>query len=233
VNEIANNKFDAVVFLAQSADYKKNSFSADLYEVNVHLLYRVLTLVADHTSKFIYFSTGSVYRKNNVGVYDEQSELDINSTSPYVTSKIAGELLVNSCKNIPVRIILRPFFVFGKEQKETMLFKSVYNKVQNGDKLQLAAGNGLVFNPVHAEDVAHLLQHLIMLELSDGQYVYNVAGGEEINLKDVIDIIVEKTDKKVNVDTDGVPGKFIAKVNIPGWTPQISIEEGLNRTFFE
>src|SRR5690606_303155 len=146
--------------LAQSGDYKSKQFTPDLVGVNINLLFQTLNAVAGQTTQFIYFSTGSVYADTGTGTYTEESAIDVSSESPYIASKIAGELILKTYQPAIHGIcILRPFYIYGKGQKETMLFKTLLNKVVNGKEIEFKGANGMMFNPVYVSDVADLLHH--------------------------------------------------------------------------
>lgn len=229
----ANDNFDSVIFLAQSADYKKTEFTEDIFKTNLTLLHATLQRVASKTKQFIYFSTGSVYKENETGVYKEDDSLNVDEGSPYVASKIAGEIIVSSFKSaFKSTVVLRPFYMYGKEQREGMLFRTMFKNVFEGEQITLNGNDGLVFNPVHAEDVARLLEHLI-LSVSEGYKVYNVGGKEVVTLRSVINIMAghQNTEANIIVNT-GKSTSLVGEVNVNGWEPVVSVKEGIYKTFY-
>lgn len=222
--------FYSTVFLAQSGGYKSKQFTLDLVEVNINLLFRALNAVSGKTTQFIYFSTGSVYANSDAGIYTEQSALDVSSESPYIASKIAGELILKTYRSaIPGICILRPFYIYGKGQKETMLFKAMLNKVINGKEIELKGTNGMMFNPVYASDVADLLYHLIQ-NAEGGMRMMNVAGNQVTNLREVVEIIAECTGKEVIIKHSEEPSPIaIGKTSIKGWEPIVQLQEGVSK----
>ena len=228
-----NDELDSVVFLAQSADYKSPEFTEDIFKTNIALLYRTLHSVAGKTKQFIYFSTGSVYKENDTGVYCEDDSLNLDGGTPYIASKIAGELIVSSFKSaFKSTIALRPFYMYGKEQRQSMLFSTMFKKVSAGEQITLNGNDGLVFNPVHAEDVARLLEHL-MLSVSEGCKVYNVGGKEVVSLRNVINMIAEHQNKEANILVNaGKSTSSVGEVNIKGWNAAVSVKEGIYKTFY-
>lgn len=231
VEDYYGRKFDAVVFLAQSGDYKSVEFTKDLFEVNVNLLFKTLQSIA--AKKFIYFSTGSVYKKSESGKYAVDSALATNSANPYVMSKIVGETLVDSYRaKFESIYILRPFFIYGKEQKDSMLIKSIYNKVEVGEEIKLSGENGMFFNPVYVNDVTRLTDQLLQRD-DKGLQVYNVAGNDVVSLKHIVDLMSKglKVPARLNC-SDEQETTMIGEVNIPNWRPEYSVSKGL-QTFFE
>jgi UDP-glucose 4-epimerase len=149
---------DAVVFLAQSEEYKLGYFTQKLFEVNVQLLHKALLQFSNTNTKFIYFSSGSVYKNNNTAL-EIDSALDYTSSNAYVISKIQGEQLVQTfvSKYQSVHVV-RPFFIYGKGQSKQMLFSVMIDKVNNQEAISMNSSNGLIFNPVHCEDAANFIQ---------------------------------------------------------------------------
>lgn len=227
-------RLDAVIFLAQSADYKSAIMTEDLYRINVNLLFQCLNRVKDITEQFIYCSTGSVYGETLDGLYTEQSPLHNVSATPYVATKLMGEQLMQSFGAIGNRIILRPFFIYGKAQKEGMLFSTLYSRIKSGETLKLTGKEGLIFNPVYADDVAVLMEQLSLSGTPSGVSVYNVAGAEEVSLRSIIELMATGLGKPAIVEENEMPVKrMIAQVNIPGWRPVTNITEGITNTFFD
>lgn len=226
------DEYDSVIFFAQSGNYKAQHFTEDLFEVNIRLLYRTLNLVK--TKQFIYFSTGSVYARSDSGIYSDSSPIDTQTANPYIASKISGEQLVSTFAfSIPSIVILRPFFIYGQGQKKQMLFSTMHDKIVNGETIQLKGNKGLVFNPIYAEDVAARLDMLIATQ-PQGINRLNVAGKEIVSLKDVTDIIAKQLDKNpIYKIEDGQPSIMIGEINIPGWEPTITLEQGIAKAFFD
>jgi nucleoside-diphosphate-sugar epimerase len=230
-DDINEGSYDAVIFLAQSKDYKEAIFTPDLFNVNVELLFNTINKV--EAKKFIYFSTGGVYKTNGTGHYATSSDVDVASTNPYVASKIIGELLVQANQNkFSSTIIIRPFFIYGKEQKDSMLMKSLYNRISTGEKIILNNGKGLIFNPVYAGDVALLLHHLLQSDLK-GHQIFNAGGSEIISLDVIVQMLAGLLNKtpviESNSNTETI---MIGETMVEGWMPQTNLQHGLHKTFF-
>lgn len=230
LEKLENTQYDAVIFAAQSADYKKDIITEDLNYVNVVLLQKTLELIP--ADKFIYFSTGSVYKTREDGIYSDRSAVIDKTDNPYIFTKLKGEEILSAYKNKFKGIyVLRPFYMYGKGQKDTMLVTSLYKRILNGEDITIYGADGLIFNPVYADDVAKLLQHLLISGPA-GHKIYNVAGSEIAGLKEVIDYIgqILKINATVKVK-DTSASKMIAEVNIPGWKAETGWKEGLHKMF--
>lgn len=222
----------AAIFTAQSADYKQPQFTSDLLDVNVKLVHEILSFYADKAPKIIYFSSGSVY-KNNGSPLTEASPLNSMSGNPYVASKIMAEELVQTFKTqFKTLITLRPFFIYGRHQSSQMLMKTMFTRVNNGEKISLSGQKGLIFNPVYVEDMSLLLDHLLCSNEIIGTQVYNVAGPETTDLCHTVKFMSEICGKPLNMEITGDnDSTLLAEVNIPNWKPKYGIKEGLTKTF--
>lgn len=178
-------KYSTIVYLAQSLRYRDYPDGlSDLAQVNViapRLLAEIATL---HSSKFVYFSTGSVYPSGPLpnsesGSFKPQGNLD-----SYSISKIIGEKVVESAH--PGSLILRPFFIFGNSHNSQSLFPSLYRSLQQGEAITLKGLNGLRFNPISSIDAAKALIHLLSI---DATGVFNLCGNEVTTLREVIELL--------------------------------------------
>lgn len=220
----------SLVFLAQSTDYKSTIFTADLLDVNISLLRNFLTAGIGKTNKIIFFSTGSVYQINTK-VIDEDTPLNYNSTNPYVCCKIMAELLLHSFlpfyKSI---IIVRPFFIYGKNQKQNMLFSSMITNIRNGNPITLNDGKGMIFNPVHAQDAAGFIHHIIEQEYK-GLSTFNLFGPEVTNLGSIVNYIEQELNLKANLNINkNQPSTIVATTKFKElFQSKISVLEGLKK----
>ena len=79
--------------------------------------------------------------------------------------------------------------MYGKEQKRSMLIPRLVDNVRHGRPIRLTENGGIMINPIHVSDVVKVLDKLMA---SEGSYTYNVAGPEQLSLKQIADIIGEK-----------------------------------------
>ena len=228
--EYINEEYDTVIFLAQSGDYRSGNFTRDLFDVNIHLLFKILSSVK--TKKIIYFSSGSVYESSPGGHYSTDSKIKSLNVSPYAASKIAGELIAASFRDVVDSIIiLRPFGIYGANQNEKMLIKSIYSKIINNSEIELTGNDGLILNPVFADDVADLIDKLIIDERK-GSFTYNVAGKDIVTLREIVNILSDLTGRKAVIKSNQEKSPtLIGEVNIPFWTAETTIKEGLHKAF--
>lgn len=213
LDSILNNsqyQFDSVIYSAQSPDYKSPHFTQNLFAVNLELLFKVLDKLRKRTSQFIYFSTGSVY-KPTLDKISEDSPLNNFSGNPYIASKMAAEELINCFdKEFESLVILRPFFIYGKDQNVNMLFQQIKRKITSGEIINLASGIGMAFNPIYVNDIASLVQMLV-LKNNAGKLTINAFGPDVIALSHVIKAFEESLKLKANISiTNDAPASWVA-----------------------
>ncbi|MGE3921140.1 MAG: NAD-dependent epimerase/dehydratase family protein, partial [Gammaproteobacteria bacterium] len=154
--------YDAVIFAAQSSDYKSNVFSNDIFDINLRLFHQILNIFQKKTNKIVFFSTGSVYKSDENEVITENTALDYHSKNPYVLSKLSAELILQSYQGIYQSItILRPFYMYGENQNELMLFMQIVQKLKNDMPIEINCDGGMKFNCIHADDVSLIVAKIL------------------------------------------------------------------------
>ncbi|MFH1913131.1 MAG: NAD(P)-dependent oxidoreductase [Pseudomonadota bacterium] len=193
-----------LVFLAQSSAYTVPLFVTDLLAVNVELLRRTLHAVAGTVPKVILFSTGSVYKASGSEL-TEDSPVDVDTTIPYVASKLASEFIAQSFAGFFESIsIVRPFFIYGSGQRKTMLFSKLQADLLAGESLAVGQDGGIVFNPVHVSDVVRFIELLHESPLP-GLNKVNLYGPESTTLEGVINHMADILNVPANLVRDERP----------------------------
>lgn len=183
--ELLLEEYDTLVFLAQSPHYKAPSFPEDLTSVNIELLRRALELSIDKVKHVICFSSGDVYKRTDA-VLLEDSEIDFLSSNPYKVSKIAGEMIARTFHTYFDAIsIVRPFFIFGRNQKKQMLFSRLINQIKLGEPIQIGRDGGLLCNPIFVRDAVRKVAGIIENHQRGVNY-FNIFGSETVLLFDLI-----------------------------------------------
>lgn len=165
---------------------------------NILASYKVAEAIQKSSTikKLVVASTSSVYGEFAIG--DEKSE--IHPSSPYGISKVATEqifhALLNDCKFDTY--ILRLFSVFGPNQREDMVWAKVINSILLGVKFPLTARPNHVRTCTYVGDISDLCTKLVKLSGKSG--IYNICGGEEVNILEGIQIIEKLMGKRLNVE---------------------------------
>ena len=186
---------DVVIITAQSSDYKKPNMTSDLLFVNTILPIQIIQQsIKAGVKKIGYCSTGSVY-DNNSKEHTQNEKISMDVSNPYKATKYSAELLIRPwTEKFKKIVIFRPFFMYGANQNEKMLFARIIDSIKNEKTIKLANKKGIIFNPIHVTDAARFVYQAI----SDDKKKFdicNVAGLEETSLEHVVKIL-SKTLKK-------------------------------------
>ncbi len=152
------------------------------------------------------------------------------SNNPYVASKKAAEVLIYPwIEKFERFVILRPFFIYGSNQRKEMLISKMFSSVETNGIITLSDSEGLIFNPIHVSDAARFT--LESIDNKTGFDIYNLAGNETTSLFEVVDKISKLLKKSANIQkVDGkkstVTGS-IEKMISTGYKFGITLENGL------
>jgi nucleoside-diphosphate-sugar epimerase len=189
--EIFPEKIDAIIHLMQSnlmREFPNNAVA--IFDVNV----KSTALLLDYGRKagathFIFASTGGIYG-SSTEPFDEDARVNIQTgeLSYYFRSKYASENLVKAYSDYMAVHILRPFFIYGKKQKSTMLLPRLVTNIRNNIPITLQGKDGIVINPVHVSDVVQLIEKCLHRNTS---LTINVAGPDRLSIRELSDTIGE------------------------------------------
>jgi UDP-glucose 4-epimerase len=181
-------RLDAIVHLAQSRDYRVFPEKApEIARVNVQATLELLDLAwRSGATRFVFASSGGVYG-GGPGAFQE----DAPTRPPdfYLSTKVAGEALVNSFRSLFDVVVLRLFFVYGPGQSPDRFFARFVRRVINGEPVTLRGHDGMRLNPVHVLDVADAIARSLRLK---GSHVVNVAGPEVVSLRALAEMIGQR-----------------------------------------
>lgn len=184
--------------------------------------------------KFIYASSSSVY--GDTESLPTKEETATRPLSPYGVSKLAGE---NLCQlywknfNVPV-ICLRYFTVYGPRQRPDMAFHRFIKGVLGNEKIHIYGDGEQTRDFTYVLDIVKA--NLLALKASPGQ-IFNIGGGNRINLLDSLSLIERLTGKKAKVEKVNIQKGDVRNTwadiekatTILGYKPEISLEEGVKK----
>lgn len=176
---------DVVYYLAQSNRFREFPDGVDdMLSINIvapNLLAK--WAVNNSVKKFIYASSGGVYTNPNKAV---KEFFDINANEKlgfYLNSKLSAEMLLKNYASLfETFAIIRPFFMYGVGQNDTMLIPRLISSVQNEKEITLNGENGIKINPIYVTDAANAVAKILELQ---GEFIINIAGKEAVSLKEL------------------------------------------------
>ena len=153
-------------------------------------------------------------------------------SNPYKATKYSAELLIRSWEEKFEKIVIfRPFFMYGANQNEKMLFPRIIDSIKNGNNIKLANKKGIIFNPIHVTDAARFVYQVISDDKKNFD-ICNVAGLEETSLEHVVRILSKILKKNPIIDfTADRESTLIGSTNKMksfNFQHEIDLETGLN-----
>jgi UDP-glucose 4-epimerase len=229
-----------VVFHLAAYNHVGQSFVQveECFDVNAKGTANLLDMCGS-VEKFVYTSTSEVY--------GHQTEVPFVETmcpepiSPYAITKYAGELYCHMKERIgggTSVAVLRPFNTFGPYQSAKAVIPELIVNCLRGVPIQTTRGeqtrefnyvgnivDGLVLAAMHADKV---------------EGVMNLAAGEEVAIRDLVNRIAELTDTRSRIEIGALPYRPTeiwrmyadstrARQTL-GWEPRVFLDEGLKKT---
>jgi nucleoside-diphosphate-sugar epimerase len=189
--------------------------------------------------RIVYTSTSEVYGEQHDVPFVET--MAPNPISPYAITKYAGELycrLQEQMHRARSVVVLRPFNAFGPYQSSKAVIPELIMKCLRGETIRTTPGEQTrEFNYV-----TNLVDGIIKVAEHPGRIhgVVNLAGGEEVQIRQLVAKIAELTCSKSKLDIGAIPyrpteiwrmyGDSTRAREIFGWSPSVCLEEGLRRT---
>ena len=212
--EILPSKMDVIIHLAQSENFREFPEKAgEVFYVNTLSSLKL----ADYANRagvkhFIYASSAGIYGSGGDGFNEEQEIIYKNELGFYLATKHCSEVLLENYELQFNVIILRFFFVYGKNQRKSMLIPRLVGFVRNGEPILLQGKEGIKINPTHVSDAVNAIMKSLNLE---GSHKINVAGPEILTLKDIGLKIGKKLNKKpiFKEDNNAVPNNIIGTID--------------------
>lgn len=226
---------DAVFHLAAMAGLRRSWQEFDSYMTcNIQATQRLLeAAVGAQVPHFINISTSSVYGRFATG--DEEAPLA--PVSPYGITKLAAEQLCRAYEmnaGMPVTIC-RLFSVYGPRQRPDMGYNIFIRSILNEELITVDGdGTDSRSNTYVHDCVQGLLLTFEKPERSKGE-TFNIGGGEEINVNQVLALLEElsgKTVRKVHgPQRAGDQRRTVADISkaqrLLGYNPTTTVYEGL------
>ncbi|NUQ64680.1 MAG: GDP-mannose 4,6-dehydratase [Pirellulales bacterium] len=186
--------------------------------------------------KFLLASTSSLYGSHNPVPYREDADTNC-PLSPYAASKKAAETLAftyHYLHGLDVSV-LRYFTVYGPAGRPDMSVFRFIRRIAEGEPIVVFGDGSQERDFSYVDDIARGT----VAALGDvGYEVINLGGDRPVRLSAVIETISSLVGQPVKIDhrpahPADVPATWadVSKARkLLGWTPEVSIEEGLRRS---
>jgi GDP-L-fucose synthase len=167
----------------------------------------------------------------------------------YAIAKIAGVKLCEALRRQYDRqyLALMPTNLFGEGDNfdlETShvlpaLIRKYHEAKTEGKSVTLWGSGSPKREFLHVDDLARAVVHMLQLENPE-HVLYNVGTGKDLSIKELAelieDIVAPDTEISTEWDTskpDGTPRKLldISRIESTGWSPEISLREGIRITY--
>lgn len=231
-------RLDAIVNLAAMAGVRQSVLDpASYYQTNVSATLNLLEICRERAiPKFILSSTSSVYGDSKGPFHEVDSATD-QPLSPYAASKKAAENLsyvYHHLNGLNVSV-LRYFTVYGPAGRPDMSIFRFVQRISEGRTITVYGDGTQQRDFTFVEDIAR--GTVAALALSKFQ-VINLGSDRPVPLHKVIGIIEDLVGRKALIDYQprhpsdvSATWADIGKArDLLEWTPQITLESGLERT---
>jgi UDP-glucose 4-epimerase len=233
---------DYVIHLAAVTSVQKSLEEPDLtFKVNIEGTNNILKFSEKlKVRKIIFASSCAIYGNPKILPVPEDSEF--SPLSPYAESKINGEKLCFEFlkKGIDI-VILRFFNVFGPKQDADSPYSGVISKfikkILKGERPIIYGDGEQTRDFVYVDDVLSAVEKALLSKAV--ARVFNIGSGKRYSVNQIFEILKRISDFKeepeYKEERKGEVRHTLADISRArielGWKPEISIEEGLKRTF--
>ncbi len=202
------------------------------YQHNYLITLNLLECARINAASFIQISS-YVYGKPNYIPVDEKHK--VSSYNPYASSKIASDVLCedyNRYYNLPVTI-LRPFNLYGIGQNPTFLIAGLIEALLTKKAINIVDLDARR-DYLWIDDFIIAIKKVIDKQ-QKGFFIYNVGAGESHSAREIIEMISEYKNEKVNYTNYDCKKLVIQECicncelfsKIFDWKQSISFETGL------
>ncbi len=186
--------------------------------------------------RFIQIGSSDEYGNTEAPQSEETREEPI---SPYSAAKVASTQLLQMLyrtEDLP-SVTLRLFLCYGPGQDRSRFLPYLISSCASNEVINISPGEQLR-DYCFINDIVSAVFVVLFNEQSNGR-VFNIASGEPIPIKEIVERVIKKIGKgKPNFGAvpyrDGENMKLYADIGLAkkvlSWKPEVSLEEGLNKT---
>lgn len=155
--------------------------------------------------------------------------------SPYGVTKLTGERIAYTyARSVGLDVVtLRYFTVYGPRQRPDMAFTRLANALLDGRTFELYGDGSQSRGFTYVGDA--VAATIAAMERATGGAVYNVGGGSEATMREVIDMLERISERRLDLRIGEVATGDVRRTAADttriraelGWQPHVSLEEGL------
>jgi len=230
---------DAVVHLAGQPGVRGSwGEQFDAYtHANIAATQRLLEATkAVRDVRVVYASSSSVY--GQAETYPTTEDTIPAPYSPYGVTKLAGEHLVHlyRANDGLDTVALRFFTVYGPRQRPDMAFTRFLKAAAAGDAIRVFGDGTQIRDFTYVGDIVAALVAAVDAE-GTLPPVMNLSGGSSVSVNDVLEVIEDVSGRSIEVryepsvrgDVFRTGGSSDLARRAIGWTPRMSLRDGLAR----
>lgn len=193
---------------------------------------RLFEAAAGRAARVVFASSSSVY--GDASTLPIAEETPLRPISPYAVTKLGCEQLAVAYAELGLDVVsLRYFTVYGPRQRPDMAFSRIVRAVIEGEAFRVF-GSGEQSRDFTFVTDAVAATRAAMDRAPAGQ-VYNVGGGREASLREVISLCEQLTGRPLEVHHEGRAAGDVRRTAAEtsrirtelGWRPETSLEAGL------
>ncbi len=230
-------EFDLVIHLAARAGVRPSITEPELYmSTNITGTYYLLEAVRrNKVPRFVFTSSSSVYGINQKVPFAE-TDLIVNTISPYAMTKMAGEQLCSNYTNLyGIRTVcLRLFTVYGPRQRPDLAISKFTRLMREGKPVPRYGDGSTARDYTYIDDI---VDGIMAATRYDGApfEIFNLGGSQSTTLSELITAVERALGVTAEIENlppqpGDVPRTFadVAKAHrLLGYAPGTPISEGV------
>ena len=231
-------KFNPTVFVhfAWKGVNSNNRNSIDQFRYNINLSLESIELAhLVGCFKWLGFGSQAEYGLKNHKVNEREV---CTPVSNYGKAKLATSIAaLGLCESIGIQgIWARVFSIYGENDHPNALIPSLINKMILDEEVDVTECTQ-IWDYLYINDAIEAIHSLISENVSG---IYNLASGQDVILKEVVNFIKKETKSNSNINFGAIPfsensirhlSADISKINQhTNWQPKTSLQEGLQKT---
>jgi UDP-glucose 4-epimerase len=202
----------------------------------------VRACVAAKVRKLVFASSAAIY--GPATRHPQREEHPPDPRSPYASSKLAGEILLETHRRHRRldSACLRFFNVYGPRQSPdgsyASAIPSIISRALRDEPIVIHGDGKQSRDFIFVEDIIRALLHVSSPAGPSG--IMNVGTGTDTSIKSLVEVVIGLTNSKPPVvhvaprhDDPPTSRASIARLRASGWEPRVSLEDGLRVTLAE